>query len=239
VAHAGRRKIIAAGGEEVAHVESSLEHRSRSVNIFARMHESAHGPPDSPARSDTPRVAFQGELGAFSELAIRQHWPTGAISVPCRTFPQAIACVLSYDAEFAVIPIENAIAGVVRAGRDAIARAGDLIAQRSEVRVPIHLCLLAPPGASLAGLRTVRSHPVALAQCRIFFARHGWLEPTAHEDTAGAARDVGARGDRTEGAVAAEAAATRYGLEIIARDVEDVPANWTRFVVVSARSEGP
>jgi len=183
-----------------------------------------------------PRVAFQGELGAFSELAIRQQWPTGAVPVPCRTFPDAITAVRQGDANYAVIPVENAIVGAVKVALDALRAAGSEVSERSELRVPIHLCLLAPRGASLAELRNVHSHAVALAQCRIFFARHGWLEPTPHDDTAGAARMVGERGDSTVGAVASEMAAVRYDLEIIARHIEDVPANWTRFLVISAPS---
>lgn len=209
---------------------------THACQYLARMPESVRDQVDTPLSPNAPRVAFQGELGAFSELAIRQHWPNGANAIPCRTFADAIEQVMHRDVDFAVIPLENAIAGVVHVAVAALDAAGDRIAHRSEVRVPIHLCLMAPPSATLAELRVVRSHPVALAQCRIFFARHGWLEPTPHDDTAGAARDVGARGDRTEGAIASDAAATRYGLEIIARHVEDVPANWTRFVVISARS---
>ncbi|WP_411278588.1 prephenate dehydratase domain-containing protein [Gemmatimonas sp.] len=181
-----------------------------------------------------PRVAFQGELGAFSELAIRQQWPTGAIPVPCLTFPEAIASVRCGAAEYGVIPVENAIIGPVSVALDALRGAGIEVVERSELRVPIHLCLLAPHGASLAELRHVHSHAVALAQCRIFFARHGWLNPAPHEDTAGAARMVAELGDRTVGAVASEMAAERYHLEIIARHIEDVPANWTRFLVISA-----
>ncbi len=181
-----------------------------------------------------PRVAFQGELGAFSELAIRQQWPNGATPVPCRTFPDVIASVRSGAAEYGVIPVENAIVGAVNVALDALRSAGIEVVERSELRVPIHLCLLAPHGASLAELRNVHSHAVALAQCRIFFARHGWLIPAPHDDTAGAARMVAELGDRTVGAVASEMAAERYNLEIIARHIEDVPANWTRFLVISA-----
>ncbi len=205
--------------------------------MFGLMHASAAGPIPASGSPNAIRVAFQGELGAFSELAIQHHWPQGAIAVPCATFADAIACVRNHHTDFAVIPVENAIAGVVHAGRAALDAGVPHIIERHEVRVPIHLCLMAPANASLAELRVVRSHPVALSQCRIFFARHGWLFPTPHEDTAGAARDVGARGDRTEGAVAGEMAAARYGLSIIARNIEDVPANWTRFVIVSARAE--
>lgn len=180
-----------------------------------------------------PRVAFQGAYGAFSELAIARQWPDGATSVPCRSFPDAITAVVQGDADYAVIPVENAIVGPVRVALDALAAAGADVVVRGELRVPIHLCLMAPPGATLAGLRDVRSHAVALAQCRIFFARHPWLQSVPHEDTAGAARDVAAQHDRSLGAVAGESAAARYGLEIIARNIEDVPANWTRFLVIS------
>ena len=207
---------------------------THACQYLAHMLETARDSAGTPPNPNAPRVAFQGELGAFSELAIRQHWPEGAHAIPCRTFADAIEQVIDRNADFAVLPLENAIAGVVHVAHAALDAVGDRVAQRSELRVPIRLCLMAAPGASLAELRVVRSHPVALAQCRIFFARHGWLEPVPHEDTAGAARDVGARGDRTEGAIAGDAAAVRYGLEIIARGVEDVPVNWTRFVVISA-----
>jgi prephenate dehydratase len=184
----------------------------------------------------SPRVSFQGALGAFSELAIRQHWPDDrATPVPCDTFTQALDLVLTHEADFAVIPIENAIAGRVVSALQALESAGDRVQQDGEIRVPIHLCLLAPFGASLAELRAVRSHPVALAQCRLFFAKHNWLISEPHPDTAGAARDVALLGDRTVGAVAGAAAAERYGLDIVARSIEDVPANWTRFVIVSER----
>ncbi len=181
-----------------------------------------------------PRVAFQGESGAFSEMAIRQQWPDGATPLPCRSFPEAIDFVREQRAEYAVIPVENAIIGRVHIAADALIAAGDSVVERSELRVAIHLCVLAPRGASLAELREIHSHAVALAQCRIFFARHGWLIPVPHEDTAGAARMVSELSDRTQGAVASEMAAERYDLEVITRHIEDVPANWTRFVVISA-----
>ncbi len=199
------------------------------------MPESSGHQTGAPKVGTPPRVAFQGELGAFSELAIRQHWPAGAVAIPCHSFAEAIHQVISGATDFAAIPVENAIAGVVHAAQDALDAATDQIVRQGEVQIFIHLCLLAPPTATLADLRVVRSHPIALAQCRMFFSEHGWLEALPHEDTAGAARDVATRGDRRESAVASEAAAERYSLEIIARDVQDVPDNWTRFVVVGAK----
>jgi prephenate dehydratase len=182
-----------------------------------------------------PRVAFQGEFGAFSEMALHQQWPNGVEPIPSATFPEALARVLAGDVHYAIVPVENAIVGRVKVALDALEAVGDAVEVRAETRVPVHLCLLAPRGATLAELRDVHSHPVALAQCRIFFARHSWLVSTPHADTAGAARDVAAAGERTRGAVASAMAAERYGLEIIARHIEDVSANWTRFVVVSKR----
>ena len=216
-AHAGRRKVIIAGGDEVTH------------------HCSMLGPDDQPVNPPLarPRVAFQGALGAFSELAIQQQWRHHATPVPCDTFDEALDRVIARDADFAVIPVENAIAGRVDTAVAALQRAGDRVQRCGELRAPIHLCLMAPQGATLDALRLVRSHPVALSQCRIFMARHGWLTTEPHADTAGAAYDVASLGDYTIGAVASDAAAERYGLRILAHSIEDVPANWTRFVIVS------
>jgi prephenate dehydratase len=181
-----------------------------------------------------PRVAYQGEPGAFSEQAIRQQWPDGADAHACASFPEAIARVLDGGADFAVIPVENAIIGPVLIARQALDDVGPAIIVRTRVEVPVHLCLMALPGAHLEQLRTVYSHPAALAQCRIFLARHAWLDARSHADTAGAAREIASGHDRTQAAIASDVAAVRYGLEILARFIEDMPANWTRFVVISA-----
>lgn len=222
-------------------MSSILRHARPPVNILlipvnsflARMPVSHNA--ISHRTSHTPRVAFQGALGAFSELAIQQRWPDGATPVPHHSFGDALRCVLSNAADFAVVPIENAIAGRVHTAVEALDVVEPQLLRHGEILVAIHLCLMAPPGATLANLRVIRSHPMALAQCRIFCARHGWLVPETHADTAGAACEVAALGDRTVGAVAGEAAAQRYGLDILAYSIEDVPANWTRFVIVSKR----
>jgi prephenate dehydratase len=189
----------------------------------------------SRATKDAPRVAFQGEPGAFSEIAIQKAWPGGAHAHPCTTFDEALARLLDRTVDFAIIPLENAIAGPVKVALTALEANEAQIRRVMELRVSVHLCLMAPQGATLAGLRIARSHPVALAQCRIFLARHSWITPEGHYDTAGAARDVARENDVTIGAVASEAAASQYQLTIIARNVEDVSANWTRFAVVELR----
>jgi len=188
----------------------------------------------TPPTSPQPAVAFQGEPGAFSELAIRDQWPQGAAALPCPTFDDALGALFDGRATFAVIPVENAIAGPVVAAQEALARRTGVLVQVAERRVSIHLALLGLPGATLEGLTHVHSHPVALAQCRIFLARHPQLLAVGEPDTAGAARMVAEQGDPAHAAVAGSAAARRYGLVELRSHVEDVPANWTRFVVMAA-----
>jgi prephenate dehydratase len=182
-----------------------------------------------------PRVAFQGTFGAFSEQAIRQHWPDGADALPHHTFDDVVASVIAREVDFAVIPVENAIAGPVVNAIEALDAAGDAIVRDGDLRINVKLCLMGPSGASIDGVRAVHSHPMALAQCRKFFARHAWLTPVVHEDTAGAAQEVAMWNDLTIAAIASNAAAVRHQLQVIAESLEDDPANWTRFVVVSAR----
>ncbi len=181
----------------------------------------------------TRRVAYQGEPGAYSDLAIRQHFGEDIIGVPHGSFPDALQAVVEGDCDLAMIPVENAIAGPVHVALEAMREVGDQLVHVDEHRLVIVLCVLGVPGAMLATVQRVRSHPVALAQCRIFVARHPWLAVELHADTAGAAREVGALGDPTVAAIASELAAERYGLEVLVRGVQDVPHNWTRFLVLA------
>jgi prephenate dehydratase len=186
-----------------------------------------HTPADA-----APRVAFQGEPGAYSDLAAMAYFGERVDALPHRTFDDALTTLLDGDSGYAIIPVENAIVGPVRVALDALARAGDAVRPVDEVQLPIALALLGVPGTMLATVRHVRSHPVALAQCRVFLARHPWLEPQSADDTAGAAREVAEAGDRTVAAIASDAAATRYGLEVLASGVQDAQQNWTRFRIV-------
>lgn len=177
-------------------------------------------------------VAYQGEPGAYSDLAVRQHFGDAASGVPFRTFPAAVEALCNGTCSRLLLPVENAIAGPVRVALDALAPVEHQLTVEAEHRLAIELCLLGVPGAMLATVRTVKSHPVALAQCRIFAARHPWFETIGHEDTAGAAREVAEAGDRSVAAIASVMAAERYRLEVLARGVQDVPHNWTRFLVL-------
>jgi prephenate dehydratase len=178
------------------------------------------------------RVAFQGELGAYSEEAVLRACGSDAEPVPCRENRDVVRAVANAEVDLGVLPLENTLAGTVPASYDALADGAPIHAV-GEVVIPIHHCVLGVAEATLPTLHIVESHPVALAQCSSFFAQHEWLEARAAYDTAGAARDVARAGDPARAAIAGRAAASRYGLTVLAADIEDRPDNQTRFVVLS------
>lgn len=178
------------------------------------------------------RVAFQGALGAYSEEAVQRAFADESEPVPCRENRDVTRAVAEGAVDFGVLPIENTLAGSVLATYDAILAEPTVHAVR-ELVLPIHHCLLGVPGSSLEQLRVVESHPVALAQCMRFFAAHPELQPRPTYDTAGSASEIAQSRDAARGALASRAAARRYGLSILAADIEDRPDNQTRFLVLS------
>jgi prephenate dehydratase len=136
-------------------------------------------------------------------------------------------------ADFAVLPVANSGAGPVTAALEAMAAAG--VVETARIVLPLRQMLLSLPGATFEGLREVRSHPVALAQCAGFLNAHPHLLPRVVADTAGAAREIAALGDPTLAALASARAGAAHGLEIIRPDVHDDPENRTTFVVVAVR----
>jgi len=180
------------------------------------------------------RIAFQGELGAYSHVAAAAAYP-GLEPLPCPSFEDAFAAVEDAQADLAMIPIENSLAGRVS---DVHLLLGDTsLAITAEHFLPIRHALLAPAGATLAGLRRVRSHPMALGQCRLRLRELG-LSIAAAADTAGAAREIAALGDPREAALASPLSAQLYGLAILEADMADAPHNATRFLAL-AREPAP
>jgi prephenate dehydratase len=177
------------------------------------------------------RVAFQGELGAFSELAVAQLWGPEAEPVPCRQFDDVLRAVADGAVDAGVIPVENTAVGRIPGSAEAL-QAFPTLVRVDETRVRICPCLLAPEGVSVRDLRRVYSHPAALAQCSRYFRDHPWLEAVRSYDTAGAARDVALHHDGATGAIAGRPAAVRYGLAVLEDDIADVRDNHTRFVAV-------
>ena len=177
------------------------------------------------------RVAYQGAPGAYSEEAVVRLWP-GASTVPVRECIDVARAVERGDVDAGLLALENTLAGSVVASYDALAVCEDVRAV-GEIIIAIHHCVLATRGASLEAIRWVESHPVALAQCGGFFDNHPHLEPRATYDTAGSAMEVARARDPRRAALAGRIAAARYGLDILAADVEDRPDNQTRFVAIA------
>ena len=179
------------------------------------------------------RVAFQGEPGAYSELAVHHHFP-GALAVACRQFTNVVDAVVTGLVDAGVLPVENTLAGPVPGVSELLSDAR--VQVDAELWLPIHHCLVAVPGATMDTIRSVLSHPVALAQCTGFFARHPGVTAMEWFDTAGAAAHIARAGDPTLAAIASAAAAERYDVQILEKNLEDRADNRTRFVVVTARA---
>ena len=179
------------------------------------------------------KISFQGEPGANSHIACREAYPD-LDPLRCPTFEDAFAAVTNGDAALAMIPIENSVAGRVADIHHLMPRSGLHII--SEWFLPVKHQLMAPKGATLDGIKTVESHVHALGQCRNII-RKLKIKAIVAADTAGSAREVAERGDKSCGALAPRLAAEIYGLDILAADVEDESHNTTRFVVLSKDSK--
>ena len=207
-----------------------------------------------------PLVAYQGVPGAFGETAVHHLWRDRARPVPQPTFRAAIETLCRGEARYAVIPIWNSIIGEVVHSRDALVAHESSVVRVGELEVPVSLCLIAHPDASMSEIRYVGSHPTALAQCTRFFAEWPEMNPCEAFNTAGAVRDIACHDAvvRSSGAsaldawyshlslasptqlaaIASERAADYYGLSVLRRNVQDDPTNRTKFVVLRARSNG-
>jgi prephenate dehydratase len=175
------------------------------------------------------RIAYQGEPGANSHIVAKEHYPDWE-ALACASFEDVFAVVAGGEAELAMIPIDNSIAGRVADIHHFLPTSGLHIV--AEHFLPIQFSLLGVPGSSLDTIKTVHSHVHALGQCRKFIKQHG-LTPVITGDTAGAAREIVDAADPSQGAISPPLAAEIYGLEVLASDIEDEDHNTTRFVVLS------
>jgi prephenate dehydratase len=180
------------------------------------------------------KIAIQGEPGAFShEAALKL--VAGAEIVPCALSAEVFAALDAGAVDAAAIPIENSLAGSVLEHFDLLLRHDVKVVEETLVRIRHNL--IAMPGASIGEIDRVFSHPVALAQCRRFLARQPAMKAIAFYDTAGSVKQLMELGDRSAAAIASEAAAAIYGAEILERDIEDNPENYTRFFLVRRAGE--
>jgi prephenate dehydratase len=183
-----------------------------------------------PLQAKKIRVAFQGEEGAFSEAAAVQLLGGKIITVPRPTFDATFRAIADGAADALLVPVENSLAG-------SVVRVYDLFLESdltiiAETILPIEMNLIACPGASIADIRSISSHPMALAQCERFFSQHPRIKRLPAEDTAGSVRETLAHGDKTHAAIAGKYAADRYRGVIIAEKIQDNAENFTRFVLL-------
>ena len=181
----------------------------------------------------TGRIAFQGELGAYSHEACRQARP-GMEALPCRTFEDAIEACRTGEADLAMLPVENSTYGRVADIHTLLPGSGLRIIDEAFVRV--HINLLAVPGTKLPQVKRAMSHTVLLGQCRDFLKTHEITAVTG-ADTAVSAKIVAEKAEPALAALASELAGEIYGLDVLARKIEDQSNNTTRFLVMSREAD--
>ncbi|MGR3562990.1 MAG: prephenate dehydratase [Heliomarina sp.] len=181
----------------------------------------------------TNRIAFQGEPGAYSHQACRKARPEME-AMPCRTFEDAIDAVKSGAADLAMLPVENSTYGRVADIHTLLPESGLHIIDEAFVRV--HINLLAVPGTTLDQVTHAMSHTVLLGQCKSFLKEHG-IHRITGADTAGSAKQVAETGNPATAALAAELAGEIYGLDVLARHIEDNHDNTTRFLIMSPKAD--
>jgi prephenate dehydratase len=183
------------------------------------------------------RVAFQGEAGAFSEQAAVQLLGEGISTVPRATFDAAFRAIDEGAADALLAPVENTLAGSVVRVYDLLLETRLAIVAETILLIEHHL--IGCPGATLEGIRSVASHPMALAQCERFFTTHAHLKRVPAEDTAGSLREVLTRGDKSCAAIAGCRAAEHYSGLLLAAGIQDNAENFTRFVLLLPEKEAP
>ena len=188
----------------------------------------------APAGRAGEAVAFLGPEGSFSHEALLQHFGAGSGAVPMASFEEVVDAVARGACRYGMLPVENSLTGGVFAAADLLTAGSVRIV--GETVLAVRHCLLGLPGAVAADIATVLSHPQPLEQCRQFIRRRGY-DTEACGSTAAAAREAAKRGNIAVGAIGSEASGRLNGLEPILRDIQDNPANYTRFSVISAAEE--
>lgn len=179
------------------------------------------------------KVGFQGELGAFSQEAVRQLLGDRAAVVPFQRFEEVFRALDRSETDASVIPIENTLAGSVHENYDHLLHFDVKIVAETNVRI-VHN-LMAPPGVRFRDIRRLYSHPVALNQCLQFFSDHPEIERVPFYDTAGSVKMVMEEKLPDAGAIASTVAASIYGAHILRRSIEDDRQNFTRFFLLNAK----
>lgn len=176
------------------------------------------------------RVAIQGEHGSFSQEAATKLLGQSLRIVPTTDFPHMFSTVARHDAHFCLAPMENSLIGSIFENYDLLLQFGFVV--RGEVYLRVDHCLIAPVGTYFEDLERVYSHPIALAQCQVFFRRHPHLRTVSTYDTAGSVQMLINDGESEAAAVAGPRAAEHYGAKVLRPGIADDPANYTRFFLL-------
>src|SRR5215510_9662489 len=209
----------------------AIIHESRRIQTLAARVNEAPRPANFTPKDISARVAFQGEPGAFSEEAAVSLLGGDVTLVPRPTFDSLFGSIEEGVADLILAPIENSLAGFVHASYDHLLDSKLQIS--AEVIIHISHCLIGCPGTSFDQISAVESHPVALDQCRRFFATNPQIRRIATEDTAGSVARILSTGDPTHAAIAGRRAAEKYGGEILREHLEDSSENYTRFLLLT------
>ncbi|MCR4791168.1 MAG: prephenate dehydratase [Lachnospiraceae bacterium] len=201
-----------------------LEENGRHINIpFI---------PIGDIRQGSPRVVFQGDEGAYSQLAMKRYFGDDVSYINVPTFRSAMTAISEGSADYAVLPIENSTAGIVNEIYDLLAEYENYIVAEQVIKV--EHCLMGPKGAKLSDIKTVYSHPQSLMQSQRFLETHDWKQ-ISMPNNAFAARKVADDADLSQAAIASELAAEIYGLSILERGVNSAENNSTRFIIVTGQ----
>jgi chorismate mutase/prephenate dehydratase len=182
------------------------------------------------------KVAFQGEIGAYSESAVYSFFGPSVEVKPCETLSEVFESVKREETPYGVVPIENSIEGSVNQTYDLFLEYDLKVCGEIVLRI-VH-CLIAHPGTKLNQIKTVYSHPQALAQCRKFLEKLGCRLMSTF-DTAGSVKMIKEEGLKDAGAVASQRAAEIYDMKVLAKEIGDTPNNYTRFFVLSKQDSPP
>ena len=181
-------------------------------------------------------VAFQGEIGAYSEEAAFQFFGAAILLKPCESLEDVFRAVERDEVQFGVVPAENSLEGSISRVYDLLLDSSLKVCGEIELRV-VH-CLIGLPAARLDSIKKVYSHPQALGQCKTFL-RHLGCELVSTYDTAGSVKMIKEMGAPDKGAVASARAAEIYGMKVLAREIEDNPNNFTRFFILAKHDSPP
>lgn len=183
------------------------------------------------------KIAIQGVRGSFHHQVAIQNFGENIEIIPFTTFESLAKTVSNGGADWGVMAIENSIAGAILPNYELIDRYELNI--RDEYYLPIAHQLMALPGQTISDIQEVRSHPMALLQCKQFFAKHHHIQQYDDTDTAAVAMKIAAEKIPRQAAIASEIAAEIYGLEIIAKDIQTVKDNFTRFIILEQKKSTP